>query len=209
MFEKINEILHFWINAPQAGFSESEAPPQKISPQIPSLWDLEQRGFDEALQQKFEQLYYSAIHGKCDAWLAQPKSCLAYIILIDQIAKRIHRDTPTPYQYDHLALHALETGRAHKLDKDLTVIERSFFYMPYLSAESVMHQQSFLALMQQLANLVSSPIEKNWIHSLNEMAQENYVIIQNFNRFPERNDILGRESTQAEILYLKLPDNFC
>lgn len=201
MLEKINEVLKFWFNE-QATFDSTYGR---------ALWDEENTAFDTEFKHQFESLYYIAVKGKLNSWLRQPKSCLAFIILVHQMPRRIYRGTPTAYQFDPLAIKAAEKGRDHKLDKDLLLIERLFFYIPYMYSEEIMHQRLSLILFQKLLNEAKEQKDPalDLLNKFNSIAMQNCAIIQSFDRFPTRNEILGRESTQAETLFLNFPNNYC
>jgi uncharacterized protein (DUF924 family) len=77
-------------------------------------------------------------------------------------------------------------------DREVSIYERTFFYMPFMHSESrESHEQAVL--------LFSQPgLERN----LN-FEHLHKRIIDSFGRFPHRNKILGRESTREEIDFLK------
>lgn len=197
MLEHIIKILKFWFHEPMNSQGQN------------TLWQASYTELDTQIKDLFEHIHYSAVKGRLNAWLQQPKSCLAFIILVHQFPRRMYREQPIAFQFDGLAIAAAEQGREHKLDKDLSIVERVFFYAPYLDSEMLSHQRLALMLYQQLLDeakeLKSADIEL--VTAYNKIAQENFSIIQNFKRFPQRNEILERESTQEELLYLNLPNN--
>lgn len=196
MLECVNEILDFWFGT------------DKNNPLANAkLWWQVKPEFDETIRSKFEHVHHLAASGKLEMWLGQPRSCLAYIILLDQFSRNMYRNSPLAFAQDERALHACEQGRDHKLDKELNLVERQFFYMPLEHSEDINCQKLCLALMQQLV----VEAKKNHVELLSTMemaysyAQKHYDIIFNFGRFPHRNEILERESTQEELLFLSLP----
>lgn len=198
MIEKINAILQFWFQNLN----------QVSDDNLISIWTESYSAEDQAIKQKFEEIHYLATKGQCDAWLSHPKSCLAFILLMHQFPKRMYRNKPTAYQFHYLAIKAANQGREHKLDKDLNLIERLFFYAPYSDSEALMDQRLGLVLHKQLLEEAEKQQSHllNFIHKMNQQAANHYEIIQNFGRFPQRNDILERESTQDELLFLKFPN---
>lgn len=202
MIEMIKQVLDFW-------FVEEEG--AAASPMLRALWDEECTEYDLFIKHKFEELHYLAVQGKLNSWLRQPKSCLAFIILMHQFPKRMYRGSPTAYQFDSLAIKATERGRDRKLDKELDIIERAFFYAPYIDSEELMHQRLSLVLLQKLIAEAKKKgdVSIPYLQKSNRRASDSYVIIQNFGRFPARNEILERESTQEELVFLGLPNNFC
>ncbi len=198
MFEKVNEILHFW-------FGSDKAKPLSRA----AIWFSATPAVDEEIKVRFEGLHHQAAKGALNNWLNYPQSCLAYIILLDQFSRNMYRNTPLAFSQDNLALQACLHGKEHKLDKDLTLIQRQFFYMPLEHAEDIHSQKLCLALMKQLVNEAQA-YEPEMLDAMTqgfEYAKRHYDIILNFGRFPHRNDILERESTQEEIVFLSLPNS--
>lgn len=198
MFEKVNDILHFW-------FGEDKSDPLAHA----HLWFSAKPEFDEEVKRRFETLHHQAAKGELSHWLNYPQSCLAYIILLDQFSRNIYRQTPLAFSQDELALSACLQGKEHKLDKELNVVWRLFFYMPLQHSEDLNNQKLSLALMKQLVEEAQSgaPALLAAMNNAFDFAKQHYDIILNFGRFPHRNEILERESTQEEILFLSLPNS--
>ncbi|MBS0289879.1 MAG: DUF924 domain-containing protein [Proteobacteria bacterium] len=198
MLEKVNDILHFWFG------TDKEHPLSHKA-----VWFKADPLFDEEIKDRFVSLHHLATQGKLNNWLDQPQSCLAYIILLDQFSRNIYRGTPLAFSQDLLALNACQHGREHKLDKELNLVQRLFFYLPLEHAEDINSQKLCLMLMKQLVQ----EAKLNHPELIQEMeqgfdyAQRHYDIIFNFGRFPHRNAILERESTQDELLFLNMPNN--
>ncbi len=198
MLEKVNEILHFWFG------TDKTQPLAKAS-----LWFSAKPEVDEEIRKRFEHVHHLAAKGELDNWLESPLSCLAYIILLDQFSRHIYRGSPLAFTQDYLARQACQKGREQKLDKDLNLIQRQFFYMPLEHSEELNDQKLCLVLMKQLVEEAQSaqPTMLEAMKSGFEYAKQHYDIILNFGRFPHRNEILERESTQEEILFLGLPNS--
>ena len=71
---------------------------------------------------------------------------------------------------------------------------RHFLLMPLMHSENLAIQELSLPLFKKYTN------DKTY-----DFAKRHYEIINSFGRFPHRNDILGRKSTQEEIIFLKNP----
>lgn len=196
MFEKVNEILGFW-------FGTDKQNPLSHS----HIWWRGSEEFDTEIRNRFGTLHHLATKGELDIWLNYPQSCLAYIILLDQFSRNMYRDSPLAFSQDALALHASQKGREHKLDKELNLVQRLFFYMPLEHSEDINDQKLCLALMKQLVQEAKDgePDLLPTMEKAFDYAKQHYDIILNFGRFPHRNDILERESTQEERLFLSLP----
>ena len=79
-------------------------------------------------------------------------------------------------------------------EEELSPNERSFLYMPFMHSESLKIHQQAVELFR------SNGIENNLDF---EIKHKN--IIERFGRYPHRNSILGRASTEEEIEFLKQP----
>ena len=190
MLEKIKEILEFWFENKH-------------------LWWASDPEFDQLIKDRFEDILLKARAGECDPWLEMPHSCLAYIILLDQFSRNMYRNTALAFAQDHLALKACQHGLENKLDKEFNLFEKQFFYMPLEHSEEIENQKLCLALMKQLENEARTHHPENLkeMEQAFEYAKKHFDIIANFGRFPHRNEILDRDSTQDEILFLSLPNN--
>ena len=92
-----------------------------------------------------------------------------------------------------LSLHGIKQG----YDKELAHSQLSFFYMPLMHSELMEHQ-----------NLSVEKFEDSGLKDNARFAKHHRSIIERFGRFPHRNKILGRVSTQSEIDYLNSENAF-
>lgn len=208
MLEKINEIVDYWFQEKGNASSGQSSGQSFVSAEH---WMLSYSASDSQLK-KFEDMYYLAANEKLKFWWEQPKSCLAFILLVNELSFRLYRNNPLTFENSHLAVGAADHGRAHKLDKELSLIQRYFFYQPYACSEDIHAQKLSLILISQLVKEAKQ--NKDIPTSLRAFLEANYSqqvdhydTILNFGRFPQRNIILERESTQEELLFLGLPNN--
>lgn len=198
MLEKVNEILSFWFGKDPARPLENQ-----------KNWWQKDEHFDQEIKRKFGDLLELAIEGKLTLWQEAPKSCLAYIILLDQFSRNIYRGTPKSFSQDSLALTACQKGIEHKLDRDLDLIHRQFFYMPLEHSEELLVQQESVAQFKHLY-LLSKEHSIQYQTALKGalgFAIRHLEIIEAFGRFPHRNAILSRQSTAQEISFLNQPNS--
>ena len=176
MVEK-EEILNFW-------FKECK----------PEQWFKKNEDFDQMIENRFSIAIDDAIEGKMNSWEETETGCLALIILLDQFTRNVFRDTPHAFTGDKRAL----TLSQLCCDKDyLTnpeIPRRNFMLMPMMHSENLAVQDAALPLFKKYAS------EKDF-----EYAEKHRVIIARFGRFPHRNVILGRKSTNDELEFLKQP----
>lgn len=79
--------------------------------------------------------------------------------------------------------------------------------MPLEHSESILDQKQCLDLFSSI--IEDAPEKaKPMANQLYGYAKEHYDIIQKFNRFPHRNKILHRKSTDNEVEFLKTHSGF-
>ena len=80
------------------------------------------------------------------------------------------------------------------IDRELPVEQRRFLYMPYMHSESP-------SVHEQAMTLFATPgLEQSL-----GFERRHKAVIDRFGRYPHRNAVLGRESTPAEIEFMKQP----
>jgi uncharacterized protein (DUF924 family) len=157
---------------------------------------------DDEIRLKFGMLLDKTIHGDYDPWMKTPRGQLALVIVLDQFSRHIYRGSPLAFSQDSRALEICLKGLQTESDHFLSLIERVFFYFPLLHSEKLAHQDQAVHCYYQLGELAFS--ETRVIYdSFLKFANHHYNIIQRFGRFPQRNHILGRQSTPEEEQYLR------
>lgn len=160
----------------------------------PAQWWRKSDDFDALIGEKFADLQQSATRCELFEWRHQPLGRLAEIILIDQFSRNLYRGQPQAFAHDSLALALAQQAIADGSDQQVSEKQRGFFYMPYMHSESEPIQQLSVALF-------SSPGLEAHLAS----AKRHRSVIEQFGRFPHRNQILGRASTAAELDFLQQP----
>ena len=150
--------------------------------------------FDQMLKVRFLTLHKAAANCELFAWRSSSLGRLAEIIVLDQFSRNIFRDSPEAFSQDSLALCLSQEAVACNAMQMLDTEQRSFLYMPYMHSESrLIHQQA----VQLFA-------EKGMENSY-EFEVRHKEIVDRFGRYPHRNAILGRTSTQEELDFLQQP----
>lgn len=194
MKDKIHDFLNFWFG----NLGSADLPTSDRT----NLWFGENEVVKQQLIEFFSNEYQAAVDGKLTEWSKTPRGRLALIILLDQFPRYIHRRTREAFAHDEEAQQLCVEGLRNKMDQSLTLIERVFFYMPLVHAESSESQEKSIRLYQDLVTLSMS--ETTQIYQLFlAYAYAHFRVIKEFGRFPQRNQILGRESTEAELVFLK------
>jgi uncharacterized protein (DUF924 family) len=158
----------------------------------PGKWFRGGASFDRECETRFFDMHFAAALRALDAWMETAEGALALMILLDQIPRNIFRGTAHAYATDplarSLARQAIEAGFDAQVDPTL----RLFFYLPFEHSEDLDDQALSVRLHQRLSGRDAD----GW-------AKQHQEVIRRFGRFPHRNAVLGRTSTQAELQYLK------
>ena len=157
-----------------------------------SQWWTKDFKFDELINARFKSLHEQAAHCELYEWRAHPGGRLAEIIILDQFSRNIFRDTPLSFSNDSLALALSQEAILAKADLELSPIENSFLYMPYMHSESL-----------KIHEIATTLYKQNGIESNYDFEIKHKGIIEKFGRYPHRNSILGRKSTPEEREFLK------
>jgi uncharacterized protein (DUF924 family) len=169
-------------------FGEPGAP--ELTPQL-----------DELIRERYSELTLIAEKGALAAWESSPRRRLALILLFDQFSRNIYRGSARAYAQDLAALSLTVSGMQIGADATLDPVERLFFYMPLMHAESLDVQEESVAAFRRLVEEAPADLRRTFQASL-DSAVEHRDIIAHFGRFPHRNRVLGRESTSEEVAWL-------
>lgn len=156
---------------------------------------------DKLIRQRFEASMARAANGEFDSWADTPSGMLALILLSDQFPRNVFRDTPTAFAFDALARRRCKEGLEKGFHLQLRPVERVFFYLPLEHSESLEDQEQSLALFQELSAGVDA-VHRSTFEGFLHFAVRHWEIVKQFNRFPHRNYVLGRQSTPEELAFL-------
>lgn len=191
---RIDEINKFWFGRVEQTIIPSEHRAR--------IWFGDDLETDDEIKTLFSDDLQKTIKGEYDIWSETPRGQLALILLLDQFSRHVYRDTAEAFAQDDKALRICLTGMSEQSDHALSLIERVFYYFPLLHSEKIAHQDQAVQAYQILDELALA--ETRIIYdSFLKFAHHHYGIIQRFHRFPQRNHILGRQSTEEELIYLK------
>ena len=149
-------------------------------------------GFDAEIRARFFDVWQQAARGELAHWRDTLQGRLAEIILLDQFSRNLFRNSPQAFAQDLAALVLAQEAVRQPSFADLLSHERHFMLMPLMHSESqVVHEQAV-------------PLFECYTdgHAL-DFEIKHKVIIDRFGRYPHRNAVLGRESTEEEAEFLK------
>ena len=171
------DIINFW-------FKEIE----------PSQWWSKDDAFDQMITLRFSDVHDKAVTCELYQWRKYPQGRLAEIIVLDQFSRNMFRASPKAFSQDQMALILSQESISLGIDNVLNPQERNFLYLPFMHSESLAIHETAEALYRQLGDQSSLKFELR-----------HKEIIKRFGRYPHRNEILGRDSTEEEIEFLKQP----
>ena len=160
----------------------------------PSQWWIKDDEIDQLIRLRFSDHHEKAVRCELFEWRKYPQGRLAEIIVLDQFSRNMFRGTARAFSQDPMALILSQEAISLAIDKLLESQERGFVYLPLMHSESLVIHETAEALYRQFGDQSSLKFEL-----------KHKEIIQRFGRYPHRNKILGRESTEEEIEFLKQP----
>jgi len=172
----IGEVLHFW-------FDELEA----------AQWFAKSDAIDAQIRARFLALHRRVVAGDGSVAMTH-RPLLAAVIVLDQLSRNLFRGTPSAFAADPIARELSRTAVKQRFDDAMNEQERLFLYMPFEHSEDRDDQALAVDLIARLGN-------QQWTRD----AIAHKTIIDQFGRFPHRNAILNRHSSQAEVTFLQKP----
>ncbi len=154
-------------------------------------WDEEKKG--EAIK-----LVEMAGEGKLDHWKSNAKGYLALSILLNQYPRALWPSSTQAYALDEGAERLVIEGIELQFDRDLSPTERLIFYLPLIQSEDVSRLKVAIEKLRSLAATPSDGKEAVFEEQL-EMALFRLSLVERFGRLPQRNEPLGRHSSDEEI----------
>ncbi len=157
----------------------------------PARWFSKDDAFDREFRETFLASHEAAADGRLDDWSASPEGALALLILLDQFPRNAFRGSPRMYATDPIAREIADTAIDANYDTEVAPELRAFFYLPFMHSEDLADQERCVALCEEMG-------DANTLRH----AREHRDIVQRFGRFPHRNAVLGRQSSDDEIAFL-------
>lgn len=188
-----DEVLDFW-------FADALESPEAAEARG-SFWFGNDAATDSLIWELYADTVTDAAAGHYDDWLQTARGRLALIIVLDQFPRNIFRGTAEVYRYDPLVITLAQAGVALGQLAGLAVPEQAFFLMPYQHSEDLEVQRAGVALMQAMVSEAPPEWEASAL-GFTDYARRHYDIVESYGRFPHRNKVLGRNSTEAEARFL-------
>jgi uncharacterized protein (DUF924 family) len=151
---------------------------------------------DDLIRSRFLKTFLQASQGEFWQWRRVGLGRLAEILVLDQFSRNLWRGKPECFAQDSMALTLAQEAVALGVDREMTTEQKGFLFMPYMHSESKVIHEEALKLFSEKG------LEGHLDYEIKHKA-----IIDRFGRYPHRNKILGRQSTDEEIEFLKGPNS--
>lgn len=153
--------------------------------------------FDTLIQERFGDTLIAACEGLLWDWRTSAYGRLAEIIVLDQFSRNLYRGDKKSFAQDTMALTlAQELYNLPEFKDDFSIHEQSFAMMPFMHSESRDIHEIALRIFSEIG-------DENTLH----YEKLHKDIIDRFGRYPHRNEILGRKTTEEEDAFLKEPNS--
>ena len=160
-------------------------------------WFLKNPEFDEAIREGFLSDVEAALEGELDALGDDnAQDCLALLVLLDQFPRNLFRGQARSFAGDKRALMLANWAIDMGFDTQVPAFQQFFFYLPFEHSENLADQQRCIQLVTAMGD-----------DELLKYAIAHHAIIVEFERFPHRNEALGRTSTDEELTFLEGPNS--
>ena len=160
----------------------------------PAQWWKVDPALDRLITERFWDLHAQAARAELFEWRRAPEGRLAEILVLDHFSRNMHRGDGRAFANDVLALALAQEAVAAKADLALPVERRVFLYMPYMHSES------------RAIHGVAEPLFRERAPKDNhDFELRHKAIVDRFDRYPHRNELLGRPSTPEEVAFLGQP----
>lgn len=190
------QIISFWLGEPSVD--------GVVDPALQARWWKKDPEFDAAIRERFGDTIARGLAGGLEAWTETVRGTLAAVIVLDQFTRNVFRDTGAMFSGDAGALglsRRLLDGPGYAT---LRPTERYFALMPLMHSEALEDQRE--AVVRFTAEAQTAPqAARKLFGGGADFAVKHAAIVERFGRFPHRNHLLGRASTEEETAFLKTP----
>ncbi len=187
------EIVDFWLGTaldnPEAAYARRD------------WWYKGGAPVDDEIRARFGTLIEQACRRELSAWQSTSEGAFALVLLMDQFTRNIYRNTPAAYAGDPIAFDVVQHAIDHKRDRELPPVSRIWLYHPFHHSEQIEEQDRGLWLLNDLVTETPSAWHPYIQRSITGWTRHRNIVAR-FGRFPHRNAVLGRATTDEENAFL-------
>ncbi len=193
------EILAFWF-----GETLEDACTLDAFAARTKSWFFRDDALDATIRARFADDVGRAAGGELATWKDSPEGRLALILLLDQFPRNLNRGKKEAFATDREALDLATEGLAAGVDRALSAGQRLVFYLPFMHAEDAALQAKAETLYRALHDGGPEHLRPELAGAV-KAAERHRFIIDQFGRFPHRNEALARPTTEEERTFLAGP----
>ena len=160
----------------------------------PKMWFKKNDEFDTLIRNRFLNSIKKSLKTNIDDVNVALDTYLSLIILLDQFTRNVFRNSSKSFEGDNKAVKLTKIAIDNNFIKGSNHHYNIFFLMPLMHSENILDHRLGLPLFKKFTN-----------ENTFKFALKHKDIIDKFDRFPHRNNVLGRISTKSELEFLKLP----
>lgn len=164
------EILDFWFDPAHVPFHFANS-----------------KEFDQKIEDLFLETWQQGAQGLLYPWRETISGRLAEIIVLDQFSRNLWRGDGRSFAQDQMAVILAQEAVVHKNYEVLPKERKRFILMPFMHSEILEIHRAFRPYFEALEEDLTLEFEK-----------KHYQVLEDFGRYPTRNQALGRPSTEEE-----------
>eukprot|EP00474_Spongospora_subterranea_P010031 CRZ10489.1 hypothetical protein [Spongospora subterranea] len=157
---------------------------------------------------------YGALFGRVaagqfddESWPNDVEGLLSFVILSHPLGRRIHKNKCEAYSLDEQAINRVKRSIDSGIHRQIMVIERKFLYLPLVYSENIgdhtLAKECHIQTVQDAKDRRGYQHIQAKVEADLECLNEHTAVLERFGRYPHRNAVLQRTSTQEEMEFLE------
>ena len=188
----MDQVYNFWFGENANTYSEN----YKFNTK---LWFRANAETDAKISVLFKDLLEETAQ---DPEVSNAKNSLCTLIILDQFPRHIYRGTANAFKFDFLSIQIAEKIINQNWIDNLSPIEALFVYFAFLHQENIEYVKKSITGFHNSATY-TVPSHSKIIQAFKKSAIRHLEILEQFGRYPHRNEALGRISTKEELDFLE------
>lgn len=191
--EEQDRVIRFWLG-------DDQRSPDLIK-QKQKIWYSGGKKIDKVIRDNFAEVYEHAANETLLHWVESAQGALALVILLDQFSRNLFRGTSGAFAQDPMARAVAKRAFNLGFDREMSIPGRIFLLHPFHHSEELVDQ---LFGCDRLSDLIDEGHDewREMLDSSVDWFNGHKDIVRRFSRFPHRNKVLGRNSSEEEEAFL-------
>ncbi|MHA1559444.1 MAG: DUF924 family protein [Alphaproteobacteria bacterium] len=189
----LDDVHEFW-------FGKLTGPDAKAAAGRTETWFNQSDEMDRKIRDEFGAAVGEAAETDWELGALTRERQVGLVVLLDQFPRNIHRTSGEAFSHDRRV-----RGIANELlafgISGYYAVERPFILLPLMHSEAIADQDRCVMLMAEQAIAASEDWSEEFRNGL-DFATKHRDLIRRFGRFPHRNEMIGRQTTDEEAAFL-------